>query len=180
MRLNARYVPVRYFFIALVPIFIFIQESVITGQFFTADLQVPTNILEDGRGWLEAAGRFRFLGATWFFAALAAMVFTLVLRDLARPTRKETRFAAGVVLALIFVLAILPTFEHHSDPDGPRNFHRLGADLFEAALGRGTLPGCVLPDDRWLLGLCGKTPVISLLNGMMDVINIFAVWVLAH
>lgn len=172
--MNARYVPVRYFFIALVPIFIFYQEAIIVGQFMAADLEVSPGILTENWAWAEAAGRFKFLGATWFFAALAMLVFALVLLDLTRPTNAKTRIAAAVVLVVIFTLAVMPTMHFEQDPDAPRNFHRLGAELFETALGRGTLPGCLTPDDRWLLGRCGDVPVVSLLVRMMDVVNVFA------
>ncbi len=172
--MKARFVPVRYFFIALVPILIFYQESVITDHFVTPQLQVGPGILTENWAWLETAGRFRFLGATWFFAALAMMVFVLVVRDLMQPTAPKTRIAAGIVLTLIFVLAMSPSLGYALHPDAPRNYERLGGALFEAALGRGSLPGCGLPDDRWLLGVCGEIPMISLLNRMMDVINFFA------
>ena len=172
--MNARFVPVRYFFIALVPILIFYQDSVITDHFLTAELQLGPEILSDEQPWLETAGRLRFLGATWFFAALALLVFVLVLRDLIQPTHPRTRIAAVAVLVLIFGLAMSPSLEFALNPDKPRNYDRLGGALFEAALGRGSLPGCLGPDDRWLLGLCGERPVISLLNRMMDVINFFA------
>lgn len=169
-----RYVPVWYFFIALVPIAIFAQEAVITQHFLTADLQISADILKDEWTWIETAGRLRFLGATWFFAALALLVFAMVVRDLTEPTRKETRIAATVVLVGIFILAMMPTREYLLNPDALRNYHRLGGDVFETALGRGSLPGCVAPDDRWLMGACGSNPVISLLNRMMDVTNFFA------
>lgn len=173
-RVNARYVPVRYFFIALVPIFIFIQASVITDYFLTTDLQVSPSILQTDWAWLEASGRFRFLGAAWFFGALAMFVFVLVVCDLVQPTHIKTRAAASFVLVLIFALAMLPVRAYFLDPDKSRVFQMLGGDLFEKALGRGTLPGCVTPDDRWLLGLCGENPVISLFNRIMDMTNVVA------
>lgn len=174
MRVKARYVPVRYFFIALVPIFIFVQESVITDYFLATNLQVSPSILREDFPWLEASGRFRFLGATWFFGALAMLVFVLVIRDLIQPMRARTRVAAAAVLALIFTLAVLPTRAYFLDPDKPRIYSRLGGDLFETVLSHGSLPGCAQPDDRWLLGLCGEIPVISLFNRMMDLVNVFA------
>ena len=169
-----RYVPVRYFFIALVPIAIFAQEAVITENFLDADLAISDSILKDQWTWIETAGRLRFLGATWFFAALSLLVFAMVVRDLTAPTRKETRIAAMVVLVVIFALAMTPTVGFLNDPDVLRNYHRLGGDVFETALGRGNIPGCLSPDDRWLMGVCGERPVISLLNRMMDVTNFFA------
>ncbi len=172
--MKTRYVPVRYFFIALIPIAIFAQEAVISKHFLTADLPVSATILKDEWTWLETAGRMQFLTATWLFAALAFLVFVVVIRDLMEPTHKHTRIAAGVVLITIFGLAIMPSYRFWQDPDALRNYHQLGGDLFEAALGRGTLPGCVGAGDRWLLGVCGDVPVIALLNRMIDVINIFA------
>lgn len=169
-----RYVPVRYFFIALVPIMIFAQEAVITQNFLDADLQISASILKDEWTWAETSGRLRFLSATWFFAALALLVFAMVVRDLIEPMHKQTRIAAIVVLALILLLAMMPTREFLLNPDALRNYHRLGGDVFEAALGRGNLPGCLNPQDHWLMGLCGEQPAISLLNRMMDVTNFFA------
>ncbi len=172
--MKARFVPVRYFFIALVPILIFYLDAVITDHFLTAELPVGPEILSDDPAWLETIGRYRFLGATWFFAALALMVFAMVLWDLMQPTAPQTRIAAAVVLVLIFVLAMSPTVDYALNPDALRNYDRLGGALFEAALGRGSLPGCETPDDSWLLGICGDNPMISLLNRMMDVVNFFA------
>lgn len=174
MRVTARYVPVRYFFIALIPIVIFAQEAVISSSFLTADLPVSADILKDEWTWLETAGRLRFLSATWLFAAVGFLVFAMVIKDLLEPTHKQTRIAAGVVLAVIFGLAIMPSYQFMQDPDALRNYHRLGGELFETALGRGTLPGCIEAGDRWALGACGDIPVIALLNRMMDVTNVFA------
>jgi len=168
-----RHVEWRYFLIALVPVFIFAQEAMISQHLLTTNLSVGTGILKDW-GWLEATGRFRFLAATWFFAALAIMVFVLALRDLFQPTAGQTRIAAAIVLVFIFVLATSPIIDFMRHPDAPRNYQQLGGELFETVLGRGTLPGCEVPDDRWLLGRCGEVPVISLLNRMMDVTNISA------
>ena len=80
--METRFVPVRYFLIAIVPIVIFAQEAVISGHFLAADLDVPVSLLQDDRVMLETAGRLRFLGGTWFFAALAVLVFALAVRDL--------------------------------------------------------------------------------------------------
>lgn len=172
--MTTRFVPARYFLIAFVPIAIFAQEAVISSEFLTADLPVSADILKDEWTWLETAGRLRFLGATWFFAALALFVFVITVRDLMESTHPQTRASAFGVLVLVLVLALWPTFEHWQQPETLRNYHRLGGDLFETALGRGGLPGCVNPEDRWLLGICGEKPVIALLNRMMDVTNIFA------
>lgn len=170
----ARYVPPRYFLIGLVPAAMAIIEAIITKHFLTANLPISAELLGPDNGFQETTGRFRFLGATWFFAALALLVFVMAVRDLAQPIARQTRLAAILVLLGIFALAIYPTIEHALHPESLRNYHRLGGDLFEAALARGGLPGCVGPADRWLLGLCGDVPVISLLNRMMDVTNVFA------
>ncbi|WP_108816410.1 hypothetical protein [Loktanella sp. Alg231-35] len=169
-----RNVPPRYFLIGLVPAAMAIIESIITKQFLTANLPISTELLSPDNGFQETTGRFRFLGATWFFAALALLVFVMAIRDLAQPIARQTRFAAILVLVGVFALAVYPTVDYALNPDKLRNYHRLGGDLFEAALARGGLPGCASPEDRWLLGLCGEVPVISLLNRMMDVTNVFA------
>jgi hypothetical protein len=153
---------------------IFAQEAVISSSFLTADLPVSASILKAEWTWLETAGRLRFVSATWLFAAVALLVFAMVVKDLMEPTHKNTRLAASVVLALIFGLAIMPTYQFMQDPDALRGYHRLGGELFETALGRGTLPGCVAASDRWTMGACGEIPVIALLNRMMDVTNVFA------
>lgn len=172
--MTCRHVDYRYFFIALVPICIFAQEATITGHFFTADLPVPVDILTDGPPWLESAGRFRFVAATWFFCALVLLMVVLLARELLQPITRATRMAALCVLAIIVAVAMTPTLVGLFDLDATRAYDHLGADLFETALARGALPGCQTADDRWLLGACGDNPVLSMFNQVINVINIFA------
>lgn len=169
--MTIRKVDLRYFTIALVPISIFWMHGVISDHIFATDLAVPSAILQEGRHWLEAAGRFRFIAATWFFGALALLAVALVIRDIAGPISRATRIAAIGTLLFILFLAMTPTIEQNASPDAPHVYHRLGADLFESALSRGNLPGCSGPQDMWLLGRCGEIPVISLLNRVLDIIN---------
>ncbi len=172
--LPVRRVDLRYFAIALVPVAIFWINAVITAQLFPADPGVPATILQDGRPWLEAGGRYRFLATTWFFAAFTVLALALLVRTLARPTAPATRAAAIGTVLFFAVLALTPTIRNATDPDGRRVYDRLGADLFEAALSRGTLPGCAAPDDRWLLGRCGEMPVVTLFDRVIDIINLLA------
>lgn len=172
--MTIRRVKVRYFAIALVPISIFWINNVITGQLIAVDLNVPHDILQGGHHWLEAAGRYRFLAATWLFASLAVLAVALLVRDLAGPTARETRGAAIATMMVILLLAIIPIFRQFMTPDGPRVYGRLGVAVFEAALSRGTLPGCIGPDDYWILGRCGEIPVISLFNRILDIVNVLA------
>ena len=169
-----RRVKVRYFAIALVPISIFWINAVITDHLMAVDLNVPADILQDGRHWLEAAGRYRFIAATWFFSSFTVLAVVLLGLNLARPTARETRWAAIATMAVIILLVMAPTLQHNTIPDGPRVYHRLGAAVFEAALSRGTLPGCNGPDDLWLLGRCGEIPIISLLSRILDIVNVLA------
>ncbi len=169
-----RRVKIRYFSIILVPVAIFWMNDLITDHLIATDLNVPPDILLDGRHWLEAAGRYKFLAATWFFVSLSVLAVALLVRDLARPTVRETRMAAIATLLFVLFLAITPTIKHNWSVDGPRTYHRLGSKVFEAALSRGTLPGCFGPDDHWLLGRCGEIPIISLLNRILDIVNAFA------
>jgi len=169
-----RHVAARYFLIGLMPIVIFAQDALISGQMLDADLPVSPDILGDGWGWEETAGRYRFLAATWMFAGLAFLVFVMAVIDLRRAMTQQTQVLGAAVLALIFAIALSPSIGFMQDPDALRIYDRLGGDVFKVALGQGRLPGCDLPQDRWLLGTCGDIPVISLLNRMFDVINIAA------
>lgn len=169
-----RRVKARYFAIALVPISIFWINTVITDHLMAADLNVPADIMQDGRHWLEAAGRYRFIAATWFFSAFTVLAVALLIRNLARPTVLETRLAAIATITVILLLVIIPTIQHNAGPEEMRVYHRLGAEVFESALSRGTLPGCIGPDDHWLLGRCGENPIISLLSRILDIVNVLA------
>ena len=169
-----RHVKLRHFTIALVPIVIFWLNALISKHLMASDLDVPPDILQDGRHWLEAVGRYRFLAATWFFAALAVLAVAVLVRTLMRPTTRQTRLAAVATMVVIFLLAVTPVIQQNLNPDGTRLYHRLGAAVFETALARGSLPGCVGPDDLWLLGRCGEIPVISLFNRLFDIVTVLA------
>lgn len=169
-----RRVELQYFGIVLVPIAIFVINVGVTRHLIAADLEVPTDILREGAHWLEAAGRYRFLAATWFFAALTVLAVALLVRNLARPMARETRLAAIATWLLVLLLALVPSIEDAMNPGGPRVYHRLGSAVFEAALSRGTLPGCAGPEDLWLLGRCGDVPVITMFNRVVDIINALA------
>lgn len=173
-RQGIRHVKLRYFAIVLVPILIFWINAVITGDLIAGDLNISPDILHDGRPWLETAGRYRFLSATWFFGALTVLAVALLARNLARPMATATRVAAIATALVVLLLAVSPTIQHLVTPDGPRIYHRLGAAFYEAALSQGRLPGCSGPDDLWLLGRCGEIPVISLFNRILDIANILA------
>lgn len=169
-----RRVKLRYFAIALVPITIFWLNGVIVDNFFPDNLAVPKEFLQKGNDWLEAVGRYKFLAATFFFAAISMLAVALLTCNLARPTTRETRTAAVATLLVIVVLAVIPTVQHIITAEGSDVYHKIGGALFEEALSRGTLPGCVVPDDRWLLGRCGDNPVISMFDRVMDFVNVFA------
>ncbi|MEO1640923.1 MAG: hypothetical protein AAFU41_16935 [Pseudomonadota bacterium] len=169
-----RQIAPKYFLITFPPILIFVIEGVITDTFVDASLQVPLAVLGDVPPWLETAGRFKFLAASWLFVAIAVLAFAMVVRDLLVLTDRATQYAGAAALALIFAIAMIPTVQYAGDPDALRNYHRLGGDVFEAVLGLGRLPGCKAPTDQWLLGVCGDMPVRSMFNRMFDIINIAA------
>ena len=169
-----RRVKLRYFLIVLVPIVIFWTNSIITGHLVAADLEVTESMLRDDRPWLESVGRYRFLAATWFFLSLAVLAVALLVRDLMAPLTRDTRIAAIATMGVVVFLAITPSLQHLMDPDARRVYDRIGSAVFETALSRGSLPGCSGPEDRWLLGLCGEIPVLSLFNRTLDIVNVFA------
>jgi len=169
-----RQVNLRYFAIVLVPISVFLLNVLITNHLIAADPNVPPEILMDERPWLEAVGRYRFLAATWFFVALALLPVALLIRNLMRPTIRETRLAAIATLVAITLLAITPVVQQNMNPESARIYHRLGSAVFEAALSQGSLPGCNGLEDHWLFGQCGENPVISMFNRILDIVNVFA------
>lgn len=169
-----RRVDPRFFAIVLVPVAIFVCNSVITKHLMPADLNVPATILEEGREWVEAAGRYRFLAATWFFGALSVLAAALMFRTLMRPTETATRVAAIVTFAFVLLLAALPTLRGFGDVDGSQVYDRLGTAVFEDVMQRGTLRGCTAPDDTWLLGRCGDAPVVTMFSSVVDIVNVFA------
>jgi len=172
--LQSRRVAPKYFLIALLPIVVFVVESLITGNFVDPSLPVPASVLGEAPVWQETAGRYRFLAASWLFVAVAGMVFVVIVQDLLVRCDETTRRAGAVVLAVIFAVAMIPTIQYALNPDALRNYHRLGGDVFEAVFASGALPGCTQPNDHWLLGVCGDAPVLSMFNRMFDIINVAA------
>ncbi|WP_377192798.1 hypothetical protein [Ruegeria meonggei] len=172
--MSNRRVELRYFAIVLLPIFIFGLHELIHHHLIATDLDVPVEILSDDNTWLESVGRFRFLAASWFFASLAVLAVTLQIRNLALPMTQETRIAASLTTLAIFILAIAPTVQQYMTSTTPRIYHQVGRAVFETALSRGTLPGCLQPDDYWLLGRCGDIPVFSMFRKVLDIINALA------
>lgn len=164
----------QFFAIVFVPVAIFASHSVIGDHLMPADLDVSAGILQDGRNWLEAAGRYRFLAATWFFGALSVLAAVVLFRKLLRPMAPATRLAAIVTFLFVLLLAALPTLRDFGDIDSSQIYDRLGSAVFEGVMARGTLRGCAAPSDTWLLGVCGETPVIAMFSSVVDVVNIFA------
>ncbi|MEM9578718.1 MAG: hypothetical protein AAF999_17110 [Pseudomonadota bacterium] len=169
-----RTVPLRYFAIILVPITIFLMHKGISDHMMTDDLNVSTEILKDGFAWLEAAGRYRFLAATWFYAALTILAVALLVRTLLRPTATATRLAAIATWSFVILMAGLSTLGNFGEPRETHVFDRLGAAVFEAAMARGSVPGCTRPEDPWLWGQCGENPVVTLFERVMEVVDVLA------
>ena len=162
------------FALVLVPITVFVMESLISTHLAASGPDIPVSILSDDHPWLEASGRHRFLAATWFFACFAVLAAALLVRKLARPTAPATRVAAIATWFLVMLLAFSPTLQNHIGSGVPPIYAPIGTELFEAVLSRGILPGCSEPDDLWLLGRCGEMPVAAMFDGMIDLINALA------
>ncbi|MCG7521627.1 hypothetical protein [Ruegeria sp. Ofav3-42] len=172
--MSNRRVKLRYFAIALLPVGVFGIHELILGHLIASDLDVPLEILNDDNTWLEAVGRFRFLAASWFFAALALLPVALLIRNLVQPTARGTRIGACFTALIIFMLALTPTIQQAMASTNPRIYHQVGKAVFETALSRGSLPGCLEPDGLWLLGRCGDIPVFSMFRRVLDIINALA------
>lgn len=169
-----RRVDPKLFAIVLVPIAIYLTHSFIGDHLMPADLDVPSEILQDGRDWLEAAGRYRFLAATWFFGALSLLSAAMLFRTLLQPTAQSTRIAAILTFLVILSLTALPAIRGFGDMSGSQVYDELGSAVFEGVMERGTLRGCSSPEDTWLLGECGEAPVIVMFSSVVDVVSIFA------
>ena len=168
----ARQVNLRCFAIVLVPVAIYATHKFIGDHLMPEDLNVSGEILKDGQNWLEAAGRYRFLAATWFFGALSALCTALLFRTLMRPMTPATRTAAIVTFLFVLTLA-LPTLQGFGNTDGSQVYDRLGKAIYEGVMSRGTLKGCAGPEDTWLMGECGEAPVIRMFSSVVNLVNIF-------
>ncbi len=170
----ARLVDPRYFAIVLVPVLIYVVERLLGDHFMPTDLPITAEVLVQNQPWLEAAGRYRFLAATWLYGALAILAALLMARTLLQPATKQTRVAGFGTFFFVLFLAALPTLLGGDGSEGTHIYGIIGSAVFEGALAMGDLPGCASPTDRWLMGTCGDNPVLSLFNGVLDLINIFA------
>lgn len=170
----ARHVELRCFAIVLVPLVIYASHKFIGDHLMPGDLIVPDDILKDGQNWLEAAGRYRFLATTWFFAALSVLSAALLCRTLMRPMTPATRIAAIATFLFVLTLAAVPTLKRLGSTDGSQVYDGLGKAIYEGVLSRGTLEGCERPDDTWLIGDCGEAPVIKMFSSVVNLVNIFA------
>jgi hypothetical protein len=171
---DVRHVEPYWFGIILVPVAIFLMHKTIGDYMIVDNLKIPADILMEGRDWLEAAGRYRFIAATWFYGALTMLAVALLVRTLCRPMSNVTRIAATATWLFVLLLAAIPTFKNFSKPDTSHVFDRLGSEVFHAALARGEIPGCNGPNDPWLIGVCGETPVVTLFARIMDLVNVLA------
>ncbi len=170
---NQRVKPV-YFGIALLPVCIFGIHELIHQNLIEAQLDVPLDILHGERPWLEAVGRYRFLAASWFFASISLLAVAVLVRNLMRPMTRGTRIAATLTTLVVLTLAVTPTIQQYASSESPGIYHQVGKAVFETALSKGALPGCLTPDNRWLLGRCGDIPVFSMFRHVLDIINALA------
>ncbi len=167
-------VKLRYFSIVLLPVLIFGVHKLIQDHMIASELDIPLKILSDQNTWLEAVGRLRFLAASWFFAALAVLAVAVLARSLARPMEQQTRVAAIVTTLAVFLLALTPTIQQFITSTAPRIYYQVGKTVFETTLAKGSLPGCMNANDTWLLGTCGESPVFSMFNRVLDIVNALA------
>ncbi|WP_298844841.1 hypothetical protein [uncultured Roseobacter sp.] len=169
-----RKVDLRCFAIVLMPVLIFATHKIIGTHLMPRDLNVPAGILVQGQDWLEAAGRYRFLAATWLFGALSVLAAAMLFVTLSRPVALTTRIAALLAFFFVLTLSALPSLRSFGDVSGGQVYDRLGKAVFDDVLSRGTLRGCTGPADTWLLGTCGEAPVITMFASVVDLVNIFA------
>ncbi len=169
--MRKRRVELVYFSIVALPICVFAVHELIQTHMLSKDLDLSPDILLQDKDWLETVGRYRFLAAAWFFAALALLPLAVLARNLMRPTERNTRVAAVLTVLVVFLLAMIPVIQQHLTGTPPQIYRQVGKEVFEMTLSKGTLPGCQSVGDRWLMGTCGEIPVFSLFRRVMDIIT---------
>ncbi len=172
--MSNRRVKLRYFSIVLLPVLIFGIHKLIQDHLIASELDIPIEILSDQNAWLEAVGRYRFLAASWFFAALAVLAVAVLARSLARPMERQTRVATIVTTMVVFLVALTPTIQQFASSTTPRIYYQVGKTVFETTLAKGSLPGCLNANETWLLGTCGESPVFSMFQRVLDIVNALA------
>lgn len=180
-----RQVPPACFLILAAPVLVFMLSDWLVPQLGVPMLGISAGeLLIDGNGYLEAAGRNRYLAALLFFSVLVIIAVVMFIAELLRPLTTQTR----VLAVAVFVATQLPVLNtvmgHQSDSITTwRSYHQLGEDVMAEVLSRGTVRRCqdvvvkdgseqfqTNPDKRLLAGRrCTENPAFALFRLLLDI-----------
>ena len=173
------------FLILAAPVLVFVFSDWLVPQLGVPMLEVTAaELLIDGKGYLEAAGRNRYLGALMFFSVLVIIAVVMFVGELMRPLTVRTRVLAVLVLIAV-QLPVLNTVIGHQEEAvwSWRSYHQLGRDVIPEVLARGTVRRCqeltvddagmatyrTVPEKTLLLGRpCTDNPALALFRLLLD------------
>lgn len=183
--IEKRRVPPACFLILLAPVLIFLFSDWLVPALGVPRLDISADeLLIDGHGYLEAAGRNRYLGALMFFAVLVVIAVVMFVGELMRPLTRQTRILA-IAAFLVTQLPVVNTVMGHQEDEiwNWRAYHQLGTDVMAEVLSRGEVRHCQVlveegeqkvyrtdPDKALFVGRdCTDNPGLALFRFLLDV-----------
>lgn len=143
IRLKGEYeLPLGYYLILLLPIFVFVSSEAFIGSFGSYALIIPADAIDAENLYVEVAGRYNFFATLVFFSGVSASIFCLFVVDLvslqtARSIAKMVASAGALVFIVYLVIIKGPEFL------GSRHTHQLlGFNFFEIAFAGGEVEIC--------------------------------------
>lgn len=173
------------FLILVAPVLVFVFSDWLVPQLGVPMLDVSAaELLIEGNGYLEAAGRNRYLGALMFFSVLVIIAVVMFVGELMRPLTRGTRILAVLVLIAVQIPVLSSVVGHQEDAIWSwRSYHQLGRDVMPEVLVRGTVRHCqeltvddtgapvyrTNPDKALFLGrACTDNPGLALFRLLLD------------
>ena len=172
------------FLILAAPVLIFVLSDWLVPNLGVPMLDVSADeLLIDGKGYLEAAGRNRYLGALLFFTVLVIIAVAMFLGELMRPLTVWTRVLALAALVAVQLPVLSAVVGHQEEAIWSwRAYHQVGTDVMDEVLSRGTVRRCqeltwndgvaeyrTLPEKTLLLGRkCTDNPAMALFRLLLD------------
>ena len=189
-----RDVPPYCFAILALPVLLFLLSDWLVPTLGVPLLDVTAEeLLVDGNGYVEAAGRNRFLGAMLFFSMTVGIAVIWFIGELLRPLTLRTRILAVVVLVAALLPVVLSSVSHQEETIWNwRSYHQLGDGVMEEVLSRGDVRRCqeyvvegegaarterfvTRPEKRLFFGRpCTENPGFQLFRFLLDFVTILS------
>ncbi|MEO3413872.1 hypothetical protein AAFO92_04335 [Roseovarius sp. CAU 1744] len=185
-----RRVPPACFLILALPVLIFLLSDWLVPNLGVPMLDITADeLLIDGKGYLEAGGRNRYLGALLFYSVLVVIAMVMFLGELAKPLTVQARVLAIAVLLLVQLPVLASVLGHQEEAIWSwRSYHQLGSDVMQQVLARGEVRRCqelvweggvpayrTIPEKTLLLGRpCTENPTLALLRILLDYTSVMS------